>query len=92
MVDGPLRRIACIHVATTALAIAAITGLLWFGLLGPQGPSASAVILAVVLVASGGAFVPTLRLVGRELSDRQQVDRALHDSESVLQQENMTYF
>jgi PAS domain S-box-containing protein len=81
-----LRRIAQIHVATTALAIAAITGLLWFGLLGQQGRAAYAVILAVVLVASGGALVPTLRLVRREIGEQRGVERSLHDSQSVLKQ------
>jgi PAS domain S-box-containing protein len=84
--DEPLRGIARIHAAATALAIAAITGLLWLGRSGPQGPVVNAVILAVVFVASGGALMATLRLVRRELGERQRVERVLHDSESALQQ------
>jgi PAS domain S-box-containing protein len=82
---APLRRIARIHFAVTALALAATAALLASGLFGEFGPSVYAVTIAVGLVASAGVLLPTLRLVQRELNER-RVDRVLHNSTPVFQQ------
>src|SRR5262249_24850059 len=80
----PLRRIAWIHLATTAVAIGAIAGVLGLAPSGPRDPTARAAILAAVLAAGVAALVPTLRVLRRELGELPAAS-SLQNSESVLQ-------
>jgi PAS domain S-box-containing protein len=82
---GPLRRIARIHLAATAFALAATAGLLASGLLGEFGLASYGALLVVGTAASGAVLLLTLRLVRRELDER-RVDRVLHNSTPVFQQ------
>jgi PAS domain S-box-containing protein len=82
---GPLRRIAWIHSAATALALAATAALLASGWIGEFGWATYGILLAVGTAASAGVLAITLRLVRRELGER-RVDRVLHDSAPVFQQ------
>jgi hypothetical protein len=80
---GPLRRIAWIRAATSALAIVATAALLASGWVGEFGPVAYGAVLVVGIATSGAMLWLTLGLVRRDLSG---VDRVLHDSAPVLQQ------
>jgi len=82
---APLRRIALIHAAATATALAATAGLLASGWVGEFGPASYGAMLAGGIAASGAVLLFTLRLVRRELGER-RVDRVLHDSTPVFQQ------